>query len=91
MAASSVLKAHDVRLGQPYQAKLEQPTPARPGIWGGGEALETTETVSMGASTGQAKAKLIDQNANGATIEVTCPCGQKIQLFCEYAVGLPQK
>ena len=83
MAASSVLKAHEVRLGQPYQAKLEQPAAARPGVLPGTEAPGTGVAAT---ASGQAKARLIDQNANGATIEVICPCGQKIQLFCEYAV-----
>ncbi len=34
---------------------------------------------------GAASAKVINANASYAMIEVTCPCGEKLQLKCRYA------
>jgi len=35
--------------------------------------------------TGQAEVRLVEQDEGGAVIEVTCRCGNKILLRCEYS------
>jgi hypothetical protein len=34
---------------------------------------------------GGAAARVVEQDETGALIEVTCPCGQKVYVHCDYA------
>ena len=37
------------------------------------------------AGAGEPRVRIIDQKDDGAVIEVTCVCGQRIQVHCTYA------
>ncbi len=44
-------------------------------------------TVPAGGDSGEPSIELIQQNGVIQSIEVTCSCGQKISLACDYSKG----
>jgi len=67
-AYTSVIKKARVKLGEPRPI---------------GSAMLPPPDASGGAP-GQPSARILEQDDAHAVIEVTCPCGQTIQLNCEY-------
>jgi hypothetical protein len=65
-----VLKAQRVRLEEPLRLSI-----------GGPAAPEHACANRPGA---QSRVRLVENNAQGATLEVTCACGGVIQVRCEY-------
>jgi len=38
-----------------------------------------------GATTARASVRILQQNGDGAVLEITCPCGRKTLVQCQYA------
>jgi len=76
-----VLKADEVALEGPHQLSID------PAATPGG----TGTRVAAGAP----KAHIVENHADHAVIEVTCPCGRTTQVRCEYtaaaAPSVPQE
>lgn len=65
------------------RAALKQGAPRR--ISGGSAGMAPTPASMPQASGKPVTARVIQQNDTHAVIEVTCSCGQTIQLQCDYA------
>lgn len=68
-----ILKKDDVELGGQYQLNLEQSN------------LEVSEPEQSRATLSEPQARIIENQPGYAVLEVTCSCGAKVCLKCEYS------
>ncbi len=68
-----ILKGDDVELEGRYHLEFVQDEPIR------GEPAQTNDAAAA------PQAKIIENHADHAVIEVVCPCGAKVNLRCDYA------
>jgi len=70
-----IIKKDNVRMAEaPRQIGAAAPTAPSP-------------APSAAAPATQPAAQLVQQNDSGAQIEVTCACGRRIRVQCDYAMG----
>ena len=74
--AGHVLKGDKVKLQGRLQLDFMQP----------GSSLPKTKT----AVSATPQARIIENNPEFVVVEVTCPCGSKTQLKCDYAAAQAQ-
>ncbi|MCP4376522.1 MAG: hypothetical protein GY794_10170 [bacterium] len=51
----------------------------------GPRRLNVSGSAAGGSSSVPVQGRIIEQNADGAVVEVTCGCGNVFQLHCAYA------
>ena len=74
---SRVVKRGLVKAGPPRSLSGNSPAPARP-------------AQAAAARSGQPKAVLVESTTAAAVIEITCGCGAKVYLKCDYEQAAPE-